>query len=40
MSTLIKDILSGIFIIGGLGIMSIIGIVGIIRESKKIKDTE
>jgi len=39
----IKDILAGIFIIGGFGLMVLIGIVGIvkvIRETNKIKDTE
>ena len=39
----IKDVLAGIFIVGGFGLMVLIGIVGIvkvIRESKGIKDNE
>ena len=36
----IKEVLAGIFIVGGFGLMILIGIVKVWRESKRITDNE
>ena len=43
MRMLIRDILAGVFILGGMGLVILMGIVGVlktIRESKNINENE